>query len=433
MEEKGSKKNLFKFSNTVILFLLILSIAVFGIVGYSVLRQESKDGDDKNVSDLQPAQLYVLRRDPVVTALGNNEYEIEITFFVRNNNSREVININGSSNVQFAGNYSLINQSSDNLALNPNYNATTDSVLLTSGQTLAPGEISNLTYTFRANSSTLNGLSQFLMSMNISGSSIVPPPSDTGGGTNSGGGTQPVPNDPVNTTPPSDIETNLAPRTFQYRLMNADTGEVIGTINEGDTIDVATLPTRNFTIEAIPNININGSVRFALNGNNNYRNENNPGYYLSGNTGSLFDRWNYNLGTQSLNAIAHAARNGQGTVLGNTLINFTLIDSNPGGGNSQSGTGVNSGSADVSVDLDFNNSTNNEPAPSDNTNPDGSQPVSGDSSEDSSNTVATDNSARPTLPNTGIEMPNIITVGLLILSVVISMEALTFYTSRRGK
>jgi hypothetical protein len=55
-----------------------------------------------------------------------------------------------------------------------------------------------------------------------------------------------------------------------------------------------------------------GSVRFALNGNSNYRTENTAPFALEGDTGGKFGAWRPGAGTYTITATPYAARNGQG-------------------------------------------------------------------------------------------------------------------------
>ena len=62
----------------------------------------------------------------------------------------------------------------------------------------------------------------------------------------------------------------------------------IGPLQNGDTLNLSTLPTRHLNVRANTSPSPVGSVRFALDANGNYRTENNAPYSLAGDTGGNY-------------------------------------------------------------------------------------------------------------------------------------------------
>ena len=92
-------------------------------------------------------------------------------------------------------------------------------------------------------------------------------------------------------------ESLITQATATLTLINADTDSPItgfDPIPNGAVLNLQTLPTQNLNVRA--NVGSVGSVRFALDGDNNYRTENNAPYALEGNSGSDYFAWTPSLG-----------------------------------------------------------------------------------------------------------------------------------------
>jgi len=153
----------------------------------------------------------------------------------------------------------------------------------------------------------------------------------TSGGT-SGGGQTPA---PVQPEYPEDL--NSAQRNIRFTLINADTDREIGPLNEGDVINLETLPTKNINIRAYVSPDTIGSLLFSLNGQG-YKTENNGPYLLGGNSGTDYGVWKYTPGQQKLKATVYSKKYAKGSVQGERTINFTIVGKGPDwGGESEEG------------------------------------------------------------------------------------------------
>ncbi|MEO0796701.1 MAG: DUF5060 domain-containing protein [Verrucomicrobiota bacterium] len=118
-------------------------------------------------------------------------------------------------------------------------------------------------------------------------------------------------------------------------LMNADTDQPIAghdPFTSGATLDLNTLPTRNLNIRANTNPDPVGSVRFAYDGNANFRTESTAPYAFAGDgSGDYFD-WTPTVGSHSVIATPFTAASGGGTAGTALTVNFTVTDSGSGGG-----------------------------------------------------------------------------------------------------
>jgi PKD repeat protein len=133
-----------------------------------------------------------------------------------------------------------------------------------------------------------------------------------------------------------------------FTLINADTDLPVAgfdPLNDGATLNLATLPTRNLNIRANTNPATVGSVKFGYDSNPNYRTENAAPYALAGDSSGNYNPWTPTVGSHTLTATPYTGSGATGTA-GNALtINFTVIDD---GGN-QPPTAVND-SASVNED-----------------------------------------------------------------------------------
>jgi len=112
-------------------------------------------------------------------------------------------------------------------------------------------------------------------------------------------------------------------------LINADTDAPIAafaSLKNGAVLDLATLPTKRLNVTANPDSNV-GSVRFALDGNLNYRTESGAPFALASNVGSDFLSWTPGLGEHVLTATPYSAKDAQGSLGTAVQIRFSVIDS----------------------------------------------------------------------------------------------------------
>ena len=132
-------------------------------------------------------------------------------------------------------------------------------------------------------------------------------------------------------TPP-EVEA-LANEVSSLTLINADTDKPISgfdPIPSSATLDFSKLPTQNLNVRA--NAGGVGSVRFALDGNKNYKTENNGPFALAGNSGSNYFAWTPSAGKHTLTVTAYPRANAQGTAGKAKTVTFNVIN---GGGASE--------------------------------------------------------------------------------------------------
>jgi YVTN family beta-propeller protein len=129
-------------------------------------------------------------------------------------------------------------------------------------------------------------------------------------------------------TPTPTSGQNLSVTSFS--LINADTDQVISgyeTLQNNGTINMASLPTRNINIRANTNPGVVGSVRYALNGNNTYRVENNPPYALESDEGGNYYPWSPSAGNYTVTATPYSGSNASGTQGTSLTIAFMITTS----------------------------------------------------------------------------------------------------------
>lgn len=107
-------------------------------------------------------------------------------------------------------------------------------------------------------------------------------------------------------------------------LIDTDTNEEIATLQDGDVLNLATLPSRNLNIRADMDASGFSSVQFELNAQS--RIENHAPYALWGDHETGYSAWTPSLGAYTLTATPYADYDASGSA-GNALsINFTVID-----------------------------------------------------------------------------------------------------------
>ncbi|MGB3588339.1 MAG: malectin domain-containing carbohydrate-binding protein, partial [Tunicatimonas sp.] len=111
-----------------------------------------------------------------------------------------------------------------------------------------------------------------------------------------------------------------------FTLINADTDTDIGSLQNGQTLNLATLPTVNLNVRANTDPAQVGSVRFALNGNTNFQTENVAPYALKGDANGDYRNWTPSVGENTLSATPYTGANASGTVGTALTATFTVID-----------------------------------------------------------------------------------------------------------
>lgn len=115
-------------------------------------------------------------------------------------------------------------------------------------------------------------------------------------------------------------------KVSSFTLVNADTDTDIKTLNDGDVLNLATLPTSNLSVRANPSTTV-GSIVFELSGAQTKKQvESIPVYALYGNTGNDYNPWVPALGSYNLKATPYTGSGGTGTVGVALQINFSVIN-----------------------------------------------------------------------------------------------------------
>ncbi|WP_187264805.1 malectin domain-containing carbohydrate-binding protein, partial [Pontibacter beigongshangensis] len=115
--------------------------------------------------------------------------------------------------------------------------------------------------------------------------------------------------------------TSTQQQVESFTLLNADNQQVIQNLVSGATLDLATMPTKNFNIRANTNPTTVGSVIFQLSGTESKTvNENRAPYDLMGDDGS----WLPAVGNYTLKATPYSSSNGAGTAGTALTITFSV-------------------------------------------------------------------------------------------------------------
>ncbi|MEO0732780.1 MAG: PKD domain-containing protein [Bacteroidota bacterium] len=111
-----------------------------------------------------------------------------------------------------------------------------------------------------------------------------------------------------------------------FVLYNADTDQSLGSLTDGQTIDLTEVgPNLNVVVAVNPRVRNVGSVRFALNGNDNFRTESVAPYALAGDDNGDFLAWSPAAGGYTLTATAFTEANGGGDELTSLTVSFTVV------------------------------------------------------------------------------------------------------------
>ena len=108
-----------------------------------------------------------------------------------------------------------------------------------------------------------------------------------------------------------------------FTLINADTDQDIGPLEDGDVLDLSKLP-KNLNVRAGTNYATVGSVIFGLDGNPQYRTENVVPYALAGDASGDYWAWTPTPGTHTLTATPYSEKGGGGTVGASLTVSFDV-------------------------------------------------------------------------------------------------------------
>ncbi len=116
-------------------------------------------------------------------------------------------------------------------------------------------------------------------------------------------------------------------RIIQFELIDANTDQVLRTLNSGDTIDLTTDGEQLNMLVFVSSVV--GSVRFDFDGVINYRIENTSPYTIDDVIGGDYQPWTPTLGLHSLTANAFSGAGATGTLLDGLTIDFHVVRSIP--------------------------------------------------------------------------------------------------------
>ncbi|RAJ96008.1 putative secreted protein (Por secretion system target) [Larkinella arboricola] len=115
-----------------------------------------------------------------------------------------------------------------------------------------------------------------------------------------------------------------------FSLMNADTEQPIKLLTPGETLNLATLPTRNLNIRVNTNPAAVGSVVMALSGKQNRtQTETGAPYALFGDNAGNYKSWTPAVGNYTLKATPYTEAAGKGTAGTTLTITFNVVDQAP--------------------------------------------------------------------------------------------------------
>jgi hypothetical protein len=110
-----------------------------------------------------------------------------------------------------------------------------------------------------------------------------------------------------------------------FTLINADTDLPIGSITNGQTINLSELPTRSLNVAA-GTMDAIGSVRFDFDSQIGFRTENTAPYSLFGDQEGDFKAGSFALGSHTLVATPFSRRNAAGTPGTALSVTFTVTN-----------------------------------------------------------------------------------------------------------
>ncbi len=122
-----------------------------------------------------------------------------------------------------------------------------------------------------------------------------------------------------------EIIGGVLPEVESFTLINADTNEAIGPLNDGDVLDVSTFDTANFSVVANVGALEAGSVVFDYNGVAEFRKQNKVPYSLGGGRDGNFRKVPFELGANTITATPYTKRGGRGDAGTANTISFEVV------------------------------------------------------------------------------------------------------------
>jgi hypothetical protein len=111
-----------------------------------------------------------------------------------------------------------------------------------------------------------------------------------------------------------------------FTLIDAATRQDIGTLLNGQVVNLATLPTKNLNIRANTMPEKVGSVRFYYNDTKGYRLENGAPYMFAGDQDGVYASWTPKAGTHTIKAIPYKRSKTSGGSGKSLTVTFKVID-----------------------------------------------------------------------------------------------------------
>jgi hypothetical protein len=111
-----------------------------------------------------------------------------------------------------------------------------------------------------------------------------------------------------------------------FTLVNADTNADIGSLSDGTTLNLATLPTRNLNVRANTSPATVGSVRFGYDANSNYTTESVAPYAFEGDSSGDYNPWTPTVGSHTITATPYTGASAGGTAGTPLTVSFTVTD-----------------------------------------------------------------------------------------------------------
>ena len=114
-------------------------------------------------------------------------------------------------------------------------------------------------------------------------------------------------------------------------LFNADTDQPIGELTDGMTLDFSALGTGNLSVVAMTNPALVGSVRFALDDQENYQTESNAPYAIAGDEpGPDYNPWTPTVGEHTLTVTPYSESGGSGEAGTALTVRFNVVNASEG-------------------------------------------------------------------------------------------------------